>query len=283
MATLQEIRRRIRSVENTKQITRAMEMVSAAKLRRAQQRVTAARPYGAKLQEILENLAGVARNLSHPLFEVREEKKVALIVVTGSKGLCGSYNSLVIRRAEAFLRERAEGTVTLICIGRRGYDHFRRRGLTARIYYPDVNDVATFGTASKVGADVINMYLGGEIDAVYLLYTRFISALSRSIALEKFLNIEPPEGRESAGDYIFEPDPEAILSVLPERYATIKLMTAFMEASASEHGARMISMGSASKNATELIEALVLVRNRARQAAITKELAEIVGGAEALK
>ncbi len=283
MATLRDIRRRIRSVENTKQITRAMEMVSAAKLRRAQQRVTAARPYGAKLQEILENLAGVARNLSHPLFEARAENKVALILVTGSKGLCGSYNALVIRRAEAFLRERPADSVTLICIGRRGYDHFRRRGNTAAIYYPDVNDLVQFGTASRVSSDVIRMYLDGQVDSVYLLYTRFISALSRSLTLEKFLNIEPPEGRESAGDYIFEPDPEAILSVLPERYATIKLMTAFMEASASEHGARMISMGAASRNATELIEKLVLVRNRARQAAITKELAEIVGGAEALK
>ena len=286
MATLADIRRRIRSVENTKQITRAMEMVSAAKLRRAQSRVIAARPYAAKLQEILENLAGVARNMNHPLFEPRpEERTVALILVTASKGLCGSYNSALIRRAEAFLRDRPQGSVKLICVGRRGHDYFARRGYPILAYFPDVNDFVTFGPASRVAADAIRYYVNGDVDQVYLLYTRFISAMSRSLSLEKFLNIEPPEARAegSALDYIFEPDPESILDVLPERYAAIKLMTAFMESSASEHGARMIAMGSASRNATELIDDLVLARNRARQAAITKEISEIVGGAEALK
>jgi F-type H+-transporting ATPase subunit gamma len=283
MATLRDIRRRIRSVENTKQITRAMEMVSAAKLRRAQGRVTAARPYGAKLQEILENLSGVARGLNHPLFEARPEGKIGLILVTASKGLCGSYNSALMRRAEAFLRERPPGSVKLLCVGRRGHDYFRRRNHPIMAYYPDVNDLVTFAPASKVAGEAIHAYLTGELDAVYVLYTRFISAMSRAISLEKLLNIEPPEGRETAGDYIFEPSPAAILSVLPERYATTKLMTAFMEASASEHGARMIAMGSASRNARELIDSLVLTRNRVRQAAITKEISEIVGGAEALK
>jgi F-type H+-transporting ATPase subunit gamma len=285
MASLRDIRRRIRSVENTKQITRAMEMVSAAKLRRAQSRVVAARPYAAKLQEILENLAGVARNLHHPLFEPRtEEKEVALILVTASKGLCGNYNSALIRRAEVFLRERPHGSVKLITVGRRGHDYFARRGYPIISYYPDVNDFVTFGPASHVAGAAIRHFVAGEVDAVYLLYTRFISAMTRAIALEKFLNIEPPEAAGGpALDYIFEPDPESILNVLPERYAAVKLMTAFMEASASEHGARMIAMGSASRNASELIGDLVLQRNRARQAAITKEISEIVGGAEALK
>jgi F-type H+-transporting ATPase subunit gamma len=283
VATLRDIKRRIRSVENTKQITRAMEMVSAAKLRRAQSRVVAARPYAAKLQEILENLAGVARNLNHPLFEQRPEDTVALILVTAPKGLCGNYNSSLIRRAEVFLRERPKGSVKLICVGRRGHDYFARRGYPIAAYYPDVNDFVSFGPASKVAAEAIRLFLSGEVSAVYLLYTRFISAMSRALSLEKFLSIEPPEGNEAARDYIFEPNPEAILSVLPERYAAIKLMTAFMESAASEHGARMIAMGSASRNATELIGDLVLMRNRARQAAITKEISEIVGGAEALK
>jgi F-type H+-transporting ATPase subunit gamma len=283
MATLRDIRRRIRSVENTQQITRAMEMVSAAKLRRAQARVIAARPYGAKLQEILENLSAVAKTLHHPLFEPRPEKKVGLILITGSKGLCGAYNANLIRRAEAFLKERPEGSVQLYCAGRRGNDYFKRRGHTIPVYCPDVNDLVTFGAASRVATEVIHQYKNGAVDAVYILYTRFISAMSRAISLEKFLNIEPPSGRETAGDYIFEPDPKSILGVLPERYAAIKLMTAFMESCASEHGARMIAMGSASRNATDLISTLILARNRARQAAITKEIAEIVGGAEALK
>src|SRR5512140_1779672 len=241
MATLRDIRRRIRSVENTEQITRAMEMVSAAKLRRAQSRVTAARPYAAKLQEILENLAGVARDLSHPLFASRPEEKVALILVTASKGLCGNYNSVLIRRAEAFLKEKPKGSVQLIAMGRRGHDYFARRGYPIASYYPDVNDFVSFEPASRVAGDAVRRYVSGEVDAVYILYTRFISAMSRAASLEKFLSIEPPEGNVAARDYIFEPDPESILKVLPERYAAIRLMTAFMEASASEQGARMIA------------------------------------------
>jgi F-type H+-transporting ATPase subunit gamma len=283
MATLQDIKRRLRSVENTKQITGAMEMVSAAKLRRAQTRVTAARPYAAKLAEIMENLAGVASGLAHPLFEARAEKTVGLIVVTGSKGLCGSYNSAVIRRAEAWLKGRSKESVRLYCVGRRGNDYFAKRGWTIVGYWPDVNDLSGAESSGRVASAVIKSYLNNEVDAVYLLYTRFINAMSRAITLDKLLNIEPPAERATSGNYIFEPDPAAILGVLPERYVATRLLAAFLESAASEHGARMIAMGSASRNATELISALVLQRNRARQAAITKEIAEIVGGAEALK
>jgi F-type H+-transporting ATPase subunit gamma len=283
MPSLQDIRRRIRSVESTSQITRAMEMVAASKLRRAQARVVAARPFAAKLQEILENLSWVAQSLHHPLFEAREERTVGLIVVTGAKGLCGSYNSALIRRAEAFIAERPAGSVKLICVGRRGSDYFGRRGHAIMSGYPDVNDLVTYTPAGHVANDVIRHFRSGEVDAVYLLYTRFISALSRSLKLEKFLNIEPPPGRDTTKEYIFEPDAAGVLNVLPWRYATTKLMAAFMESAASEHGARMVAMGSATQNAGEMIDDLVLVRNRARQATITKEIAELVGGAEALK
>lgn len=283
MPSLRDIRRRIRSVESTSQITRAMEMVAASKLRRAQARVVAARPFAAKLQEILDNLAWVAQDLHHPLFEAREEKTVALAVVTSSKGLCGSYNSALIRRAEAFMAGRPAGSVKLICVGRRGHDYFARRGHAILSYYQDVNDLVTYAPAGRVANDLIAHFRSGAVDAVYLLYTRFISALSRSLTLEKYLNIEPPPGRDMTREYIFEPDAAGVLNVLPWRYATMRLMDAFMESAASEHGARMVAMGSATRNASEMIADLVLARNRARQATITKEIAELVGGAEALK
>jgi len=283
MATLQDIKRRLRSVENTKQITAAMEMVSAAKLRRAQMRVTAARPYAAKLSEIMENLAGVASGLAHPLFEARPEKTIGLVIVTASKGLCGSYNSALLRKAEAWLRDKPKEHVRLFCVGRRGHDYFLKRGWTIAGYWPDVNDLSSAEAAGRVASAVIRAYRNEEVDAVWLLYTKFINAMSRTITLDKLLNIEPPAERAVSGNYIFEPDPAAILGVLPERYVATRLLAAFLESAASEHGARMVAMGSASRNATDLISALILQRNRARQAAITKELAEIVGGAEALK
>ena len=283
MATLADIKRRIRSVQNTQQITGAMEMVSAAKLRRAQTRVTAARPYAAKLAEIMGNLAGAASGLSHPLFEPRNVKIEALVVVTAGKGLCGNYNSALIRRAEAWLKGKSKESVRLFCVGRRGHDYFAKRGWTMAGYWPDVNDLVGAEPAGRVASAVIRAYRNGEVDSVHLLYTRFINAMSRNISLEKLLNIEPPAERAVASNYIFEPDPGAILNVLPERYVATQVLAAFLESAASEHGARMIAMGSASRNASELIDALVLKRNRARQAAITKEIAEIVGGAEALK
>jgi F-type H+-transporting ATPase subunit gamma len=283
MATLQDIKRRIRSVENTKQITGAMEMVSAAKLRRAQNRVVAARPYAAKLEEIMENLAGVAGQLAHPLFEPRTEKTVGLLVVTASKGLCGNFNSAVIRRAEAWLAGRSKDSVKLWCVGRRGNEYFSKRGWTIAGYWPDVNDLVGAEAAGRVAAALTRAYRDGEVDAVHMIYTRFINAMTRAITLNKLLSIEPPAERPVSGNYIFEPTPGAILGVLPERYVATKILAAFLETAASEHGARMIAMGSASRNASEMISALVLQRNRARQAAITKEIAEIVGGAEALK
>lgn len=283
MPTLSDIKRRIRSVKNTQQITSAMEMVSAAKLRRAQSRVQAARPYGARLQQILENLAGVARDLNHPLFQARPEKNVVLVLVTGSKGLCGGYNSTVIKQADQFIKSRPAGTVKLYCVGRRGNEYFARRRMPIVASISDVNDLVSAAAARRVAGEVVEMFLSGEIDGVYLLYTQFVSALTRNVVLEKFLNIEPPTGTKVSGDYIFEPSPEEIFQVLPERYVANRLLTAFLESSASEHGARMTAMGSASRNASDMIGSLTLLSNRARQAAITKEISEIVGGAEALK
>jgi F-type H+-transporting ATPase subunit gamma len=283
MASLRDIRRRIRSVQNTQQITKAMEMVAAAKLRRAQTRLEAARPYGHHMKEMLENLSAAAADLNHPLFETRPVQNRALVLVTSDKGLAGSYNAQTIRRAEAYLKsEEGKGT-SLITIGRKGGEYFRRRDVQILRHYQELGDQIDFAKAQSLSHDIIDLFLDGTVDEIQVLGTRFISAMSRSIVLETYLPIEPPAGKTDAVNYIFEPDPAAIFETLLPRVVANRMLMYLLEASASEHGARMVAMGSASKNAKEMIGKLTLVMNRARQAAITKEISEIVGGAEALK
>jgi F-type H+-transporting ATPase subunit gamma len=283
MATLRVIRRRIKSVQSTQQITKAMEMVSAAKLRRAQNRLDAARPFGRQIQDVLGNLAALAAEVNHPLFEKRTIGRRALVVVTGDKGLAGSYNSAVIRRAEAYLRSPEGANTVLVTIGRKGGDYFRRRGHTPLAHYQEIGDQVDIAKAQKISREIVGFFAEGEVDQVQVLGTRFISAMSRSITLETFLPIEPPAGKTEPVEYIFEPDAATIFSALLPRYVANRILMVMLEASASEHGARMVAMGSATQNAKEMIERLTLIRNRVRQAAITKEIAEIVGGAEALK
>ncbi len=283
MASLRDIKRRIRSVQNTQQITKAMEMVSAAKLRRAQSRLEAARPYGQKMKELLENLAAVAVEVHHPLFEKRPVERRALVVVTADKGLAGSYNASVLRRAEAYLRSEEGAKTVLITVGRKCGEYFRRRGYTIIQHYQGMGDQIDILKAQAVSREIMSTYLRGEVDEILVLGTRFISAMSRALSLETFVPIEPPAGKKEPIDYIFEPDAASIFAALLPRYVTNRMLMILLEASASEHGARMIAMGSASRNARDMIDSLTLVRNRARQAAITKEIAEIVGGAEALK
>jgi F-type H+-transporting ATPase subunit gamma len=283
MASLRDIRRRIRSVQNTQQITKAMEMVSAAKLRRAQNRLQEARPYGAKLREVLENLAGAAAEVEHPLFEKRPVARRALVVVTADKGLAGAYNANVIRRAEAYMRSDEGPRTSLITVGRKGGDYFRRRGYTLLRHYQEIGDQVDILKAQSLSREIMQFFLDGTVDEILVLGTRFISAMSRSIQLDTFLPIEPPPGKGEAENIIFEPNAASIFAALVPRYVTNRMVMTLLEASASEHGARMVAMGSASRNAREMIDDLTLVRNRVRQAAITKEIAEIVGGAEALK
>jgi len=283
MASLRDIRRRIRSVQNTQQITKAMEMVSAAKLRRAQTRLEEARPYAAKLKEVLENLAAVAAQVNHPLFEKRPIEKRALVVVTSDKGLAGALNTNVIRRAEAYLKSPEGERTQLITIGRKGGDYFRRRRARVLAHYQEMGDLVNYQKAESASRDIVKLFLDHEVDEILVLGTRFISAMSRAVELSTFLPIEPPEGKKDPENYIFEPSAEAIFESLIPRYVTNRLVITLLEASASEHGARMIAMGSASRNAKDMISDLTLIRNRVRQAQITKEIAEIVGGAEALK
>ena len=285
MSTLRVLRRRIRSVEKTKQITKAMEMVAAAKLRRAQSRAQAARPYAAKITEMLGNLSGAASELNHPLFQAREVKSAALVVVSSDRGLCGAFNTNVIRAAEQRLRAVPIGALKLYIVGKKARDYFRRRRYPILAMHTPVPGEASFEFARTLTQDLIQRFLAGEVDRIELMYTRFISMLRRRVVTETFLPVGADSKQEgtASGTTIFEPEPETIFAELLPRYASAKLFAALADSLASEHSARMIAMGSARKNAGELIDLLVLRRNRLRQAAITKELLDIVGGAEALK
>jgi F-type H+-transporting ATPase subunit gamma len=285
MASLKDLRRRIRSTRSTQQITKAMEMVAAAKLRRAQSRAVAARPYAAKLTEMLANLAGAAGDLEHPLFKVREVKTTALVLVTAERGLCGAYNTNLIRAAELRLRAAPAGSLQLVLVGKKGREYFKRRKYPVLATYADLPAEANVEFARKLTQDLIELFTSARVDRVEVMGTQFISALNRKIVTEAFLPVGQAVAGAPAQDRgaIFEPDAATIFAELLPRYATARMFATLADALASEHSSRMVAMGAARKNAGELVDALTLLRNRLRQAAITKEIAEIVGGAEALK
>jgi F-type H+-transporting ATPase subunit gamma len=286
MASLKVLRRRIRSVTSTQQITKAMEMVAAAKLRRAQARALATRPYAAKLTGMLESLAAVARERELPLFAAREVRTTALVVITSDRGLCGGYNTNLFRATEERLRVAAPGTLQLVVIGRKGRDYSRRRGWPVLATFTDLGADVGVEAARRVTTDLLRRFESREVDKVEILYTRFFSALRRQVTCETFLPIgaeptaEPPA---AAGDVIFEPGLEAIFEALLPRFASARMLAALADSRASEEGARMTAMGAATKNAGELLDLLVLQRNRLRQLTITREILDIVGGAEALR
>lgn len=286
MATLKAIRKRIGSIRNTQQITKAMKMVSAAKLRRAQEAVLAARPYAEKMAALLKNLSARVSAEAHPLLTVREEKKVHLLLLTGDRGLCGGYNANLIRAAESFLRSHgSEKQIHLAIVGRKGVDYFRRRKVEIADRYINVGNRPAEDLAAELAEKMIARFLKEETDAVYLLYSRFRSALSQVPSLEKLIPVA--RGAEEGGgyltEYLFEPGVEALLASLLPKVVEVVIYRALLEASASEHGARMTAMESATSNAADMISTLTLQMNRARQASITKELLEVVSTAEALK
>ncbi len=284
MATLRDIRKRIRSVENIKQITRAMEMVAAARLRKAQARAEQAQPYAAKMRHILENLATASAEFTHPLYEQREVKKTGLVVVAADRGLCGSYNTNIFQVTDRFLKELGQDKVELIAVGRKAVEYYRRRKWSIKKRVPEWGGKITYLQIKNLTNELVQWFLNGKLDEIWLAYTHFISIPSRKVVLEKFLNIEKPKSeQEVITDYIFEPNPAEIYADILPRYCVTKIQTVLAEAFASELAARMISMGAATKNAEEMIENLTLVRNKVRQAAITKEMLEITAGAEALK
>ncbi len=286
MATLKAIRKRIGSIRNTQQITKAMKMVSAAKLRRAQEAAVEARPYAEKMTDLLKNLSARVSSEAHPLLKVRPEKRIHLLLLTSDRGLCGGYNANLIRAAEAFVRGQDAGKgIQLALVGRKGADYFRRR--RAEISDRHINVLATppQELAAELAEKMIGRFVREETDAVYILYSRFRSALSQVPTLQRLVPIaaETQEGEEPLTEYLFEPGLEALLSSLLPKVVEVGIYRALLEAAASEHGARMTAMDSATTNASKMMGSLTLQMNRARQASITRELMEIVGTAEALK
>ena len=288
MANLKSIKKRIVSVKNTRQITKAMKMVSAAKLRRAQENVVAARPYAKKLGEVLQRLAQSQEGDGHPLLEKRTAEKALVILITSDRGLCGGFNANISKAAERFIKERKGDytEISLLTIGRKGYEFLKNRQ-TIRKNYTGVLASLNYQTAAMLAQEVIEGYLAGDYDQVFLLYNAFRSVMSQDITLQQMLPITPAEAAgeavEIAQEYIYEPSKGELLGELLPKYIEVTMFKAMLESVASEHGARMTAMDSASKNATEMIGKLTLVYNRARQAAITTELMEIISGAESIK
>ena len=285
MANTLDIRRRIRSVKNTQQITKAMKVVAAAKLRRAQERMTAARPYAGALRQILMSIASRIEGIDHPLLRKRDEQNVLLLVVTADKGLCGAFNTNVLRASQVAIRDRGWQTVSLIPIGKKANDYFRRRAVTIRHEAVAVFQALSPDTARDIAAVIMDDYSSEKIDAAYILYNEFKNVASQIVRLERILPIDRPEAvpDEPTVDYIYEPSPEKILGELLPKYVEFQVYRALLESAAAEQGARMTAMESATKNASDMIDSLTLTYNRVRQATITKELIEIVSGASALE
>ena len=286
MASLKSIKKRIVSVKNTRQITKAMKMVSAAKLRRAQENVVAARPYAKKLGEVLERLAQSQDSDCSPLLQKRTAEKALLIVVTSDRGLCGGFNANICKAAERFVRERTAefSEISIMTVGRKGYEFLKHRR-TIYKNYSNIFSSLSYQTASLLGQEMIEGFLNEEYDEVFILYNSFRSVMSQDITLEQLLPITPAasEEEEYAPEYIYEPSKGELLAELLPKHIEVQIFKALLESVASEHGARMTAMDSASKNATEMIGKLTLQYNRARQAAITTELMEIISGAESIK
>jgi F-type H+-transporting ATPase subunit gamma len=283
MPSLIDIRRRIRSVRNTQQITKAMKMVSAAKLRRAQDRVIASRPYGAALRALLSDVAAAAasdeRVSAQPLLARRPERRVQLVLVTSDKGLAGAFNSNLIKAAQRFAEEHKPAATDFLLIGRKGRDFFRKRSVPitgehlgmAKVQYAD---------AASISQKLTERFRDEEIDAVYLLYNEFKSVMAQRVTLAQVLPMELPQQTQPV-DFIFETPPLEMLASLLPRYVEIELYRALLESAAAEHAARMTAMDAATSNAADMIETLTLYMNRVRQASITKEIIEVVSGAAA--
>ena len=289
MATLRDIRRRIRSVESTQKITRAMKLVAAAKLRRAQERVVSARPYANKMAELLGNVvdaAGATDEAAHPLLAHRDGRR-QIVIITADRGLAGAFNSNVLRRALEFIRESNTKEVTLVAVGRKARDFYRRRAWTIDRDMVGFWDRLAFSHATELADYFMQRYLDDRVDEVHLLYNEFRSVAVQRPVRQQLLPIPRAEveghGTEDGVDYIYEPSPEAILGDLLPRHVRMQVYRALMESLAGEYGARMTAMEAATKNAKEMIGVLTIQYNKARQEKITKELLDIVGGAEALK
>ena len=284
MASLIDIRRRLRSVKNIQQITRAMKMVAAAKLRRSQDRVIAARPYASALRDVLANVSSRVREINHPLLAEREEKRVLVMIVAGDKGLAGAFNTNINRAVGALMREKRWEEATLVTVGKKAVDFWKRRSFVSRASYPGIFSRLELRHAREIAELLTKLFVGGEIDAAFVVYNEFKSVMSQIVRVEKILPIaRATVAKEQEGiDYLYEPDPAQILEKLLPRHLEFSIFKILLESAASENGARMTAMDASTKNAGDMIDSLTLTYNRARQARITKELIEIVSGAAAL-
>ena len=292
MPSLQSLRRKIAAFKNTQKITKAMKMVAAAKLKRSQDRILSARPYAHKMRGVLSNLSRRVNRSSHPLLQKREGKKVEVLVVTSDRGLCGGFNGNIVRKSSEFVRQcESRGLhVNLSIIGRKGRDYFRRRSWPIRQEWTGIFDKLSFEHAIDIGGDLTDNFVKGTFDEVYVVYNEFKSAIQQRVIVEKLFPVDAQvefgavqmEGTTS-GSYLYEPDEADLLNALVPKHFQVQTYRILLESAAAEHGARMAAMDGATRNAGQLIKKVTLYYNKTRQAAITKELMDIVGGAEALK
>ena len=288
MPSLRDLKRRTRSVKNTQQITKAMKMVSAAKLRRAQDAILSARPFAKKMLEVLNSLATRADADAHPLLSEREPANIDVVVISADKGLCGSFNANIMKRAEDFLGSVQSETLDVQVVGKKTRDYFKRRKYNIRHQFVDIFRDLTYDTAGSIARPLIERYSdsGSEerVDAVYLIYNEFKNVMQQDVVVERLLPIEKREFEkpEEELDYIYEPTAAEIYDAVIPRHVEYQVWHALLESAAAEHAARMTAMENASKNASELIEQLTLTMNKVRQTTITREILEIVSGAEAI-
>jgi len=284
MAKTQDIKRRIRSVGNTMQLTRAMKMVAAAKLRRAQEKIVRARPYARRTMEVLRSLVGRADQEANPLLKVHGDRRVELVVLTSDKGLCGAFNAAILREAEGFARGQLAGReLSATAVGKKARDYFIREGYDIRKEWIDVFRIVEFEIAEQIAADLMQRYLDEQVDEIYLVYNEFKSAIQARPVVQRLLPVEPIEAEAGdTEDYIYEPGAQELFAKLLPHYVEVLVFHAMLESSAAEHAARMTAMESATNNAADLIESLTLTMNRVRQSSITTEIIEVVSGAEAL-
>jgi F-type H+-transporting ATPase subunit gamma len=286
MPNILDLRRRIRSVRNTRQITRAMKMVAGARLRRAQERILRARPYAAEIRGVLERVAArvdPSEQSAIPLLAVREVRKALLVLVTADRGLCGAFNSNLVRAAHSYLEQNSGLEVSLLAVGRKGYDHFRKRPVPLVGEHINVFSKLEFSSAKAIAAQIIGLYSDAKVDAVDFLYNEFKSIMTQRVVVQRYLPVPPvkPAQEQHLVDYIYEQPPVEIFGTLLPRYVESQVYRALLESQAAELAAKTTAMDSATRNASEMIDSLTLYMNRVRQAAITKEIIEIVSGAAA--
>jgi len=283
MASLIDIRRRLRSVKNIQQITRAMKMVAAAKLRRSQDRVIAARPYASALRDVLANVSSRVREIKHPLLAERDEKRVLVMVVAGDKGLAGAFNTNVNRAFGALMREKHWEEATLVTVGKKAVDFWKRRSFATRASYPGIFARLELRHAKEIAELLTKLFVEGEIDAAYVVYNEFKSVMLQRVVVERLLPLVPPPAAQAGSidttEYLFEPSPERILDLLLQRLVIAQVLRALLESNAAFFAAQMTAMDAATRNSSEMIDSLTLYMNKIRQAAITREIIEVVSGA----